>query len=598
VTEHLSTEHGSKMKKPTDRIKRTKSGVFLVSANGRKRIAAPIRFKAIGHRVANNKKISMAEISFVTRKFARTSEYFDMSATQPRNRNRIIDALADADYRWPTESKLPERLIQDVLANEPEQSFTMVGAPGWYEDAILTTRRQYGKGSRFVLDPNAGANVARMTLGQGSLEGWQATVARTARKSSRLRLMVGAAFAALLLRRLNVDSFALNLFGTTSTGKTSALYAAGSVAGLIGENGLPGWADSVPGLEQLAVGHRDGILPLDDTADEGGSSMPIQKKAKLFAFMFARNRGRNLDKSYEKKTNLSVKEFRVIAVSTSEFALKTIAESAAITRIGGEEVRFIDVPAIEPGGAGIFDDLQLSADEDPTEVGQRLVNDLRRHAVENQGFAMDRFMRRVAKNPDAAVKRAKSHMEQFEAKVSSTLATRPDRRIAANFAVIYAGAALAIEYGILPWKKRETRTAIEKCMAGAFATLRNSSTALSNATTAPSIESVARKLSGDLERLTLISVRKSESCSKEEAIRRERADGFRIGKEILIKPKSWRPSDAARKLLIEYQILQTQRNDVATIDRKVMGVPGKRRYYVIDGDKVAEAIAAVTDHSL
>lgn len=581
------------MKKSDDRIKRTKSGVFLVSGNGRRRIAAPIRFKAIGHRVSGNKKIAMAEIAFVTRKSAKVSEFFDMSATTPRNRNRVIDALADADYRWPTESKMPERLIEDVLANEPDRSFTMVGAPGWYEDAILTSRRQYGKGSRFVLDPNAGANVAKLTLGKGSLEGWQATVAQTARKSSRLRLMVGAAFAALLLRRLNMDSFALNLFGTTSTGKTSALYAAGSVAGLFGDNGLPGWADSVPGLEQLAVGHRDGILPLDDTADEGGSTLPTQKKAKLFAFMFARNRGRNLDKSYEKKTNLSVKEFRVIAISTSEFALKAIAESAATSRIGGEEVRFIDVPAVEPGAAGIFDCLQLAADENPTEVGQRLVNELRRHAVENQGFAMDRFMRRIAKDPDAAVKRARSHMAQFEEKASALLTTGPDRRIAANFAVIYAGAALAIEYGILPWKKRETRAAIEKCMVGALATIRNSPTVVSNPVTIPNIEGVVRELDADLQRLTLVSLSKGERCSKEEAMRRESADGFRVDGDILIKPRSWRPSDAAKELLVEHQILRTQRSDASTIDRKVMGVPGKRRYYVIDQEKLEAALAAI-----
>lgn len=582
------------MKKSDERIKRTKSGVFLVSANGKRRIAAPIRFKAIGHRLSGNKKIAMAEIAFVTRKSAKASEFFDMSATTPRNRNRIIDALADADYRWPTESKLPERLIEDVLASEPDRTFTMVGAPGWYEDAILTSRRQYGKGSRFVLDPDAGANVARMTLGKGSLEGWQATVAQTARKSSRLRLLIGAAFAALLLRRLNMDSFALNLFGTTSTGKTSALYAAGSVVGLFGDNGLPGWADSVPGLEQLAVGHRDGILPLDDTADEGGSALPTQKKAKLLAFMFARNRGRNLDKSYEKKTNLSVKEFRVIALSTSEFALKAIAESAATSRIGGEEVRFIDVPAIEPGGAGIFDYLRLAANEDPTEVGQRLVNDLRRHAVENQGFAMDRFMRRVSKDPDVAIKRARSHIAQFKAKVSSKLATRPDRRIATNFAVIYAGAALAIEYGILPWKKRETRAAIEKCMVGALATIRNSPTDNSNPVTIPNIAGVVRELDADLKRLALVSLNKGERCSREEAMRRESADGFRVDGDILVKPQSWKPSDTAKALLVEHQILRTQRSDASTIDRKVMGVPGKRRYYVIDQEKLEEALATFT----
>jgi hypothetical protein len=446
-----------------------------------------------------------------------------------------------------------------------------------------------------VLDPDAGAQVARLTLGPGSLEDWQNTVAKIVKKSSRLRLMISAAFAAPLLRPLGMDSFALNLFGATSTGKTGGLYAAGSVAGLIGENGLPGWSDSVPGLEQLAVGHRDGVLPLDDAGDEGGGPLPIHKKARLLAFMFGRNRRRNLDKSYEKKSKLTTKEFKVIALSTSEVALKAIAENAANPRLAGEEVRFTDVPAIEPGSIDIFDHLSLSAGDNPTKIGQRLVNELRREAINNQGFAIDAFLKCLARDPAAAIKKAKEHMAQFETKIPSTLTTGADRRIAANFAVIYAGAALAIEFGVLPWKKKPTLTAIAKCMAAAFATIRNPSSPLSSTIAAPTIRTVATALKDHLDGLTLVTVKKGKSCSDEEAIQRQKADGFRIGLEILIKPQSWKPTDAVRELLIEHQVLQTQRNDAATIDRKVMGVPGKLRYYVIDEDKLAAVVAAAVD---
>jgi hypothetical protein len=584
------------MKKSIDQIKLTDAGVFHVTASGKKQIAAPIRFKAIGHRTAHDKKIAIAEITFVSRKGERTSEYFDMSATLPRNRYKIIDALADAGYRWPTQRTLPNRIIEHVLDDEPDQSFTMVGAPGWYGDIMLTSRRQYGKGNRFVLDPKSGAHVARLTLGPGSLEDWQSTVAKIAKDSSRLRLMIGAGFAAPLLRPLGLDSFALNLFGTTSTGKTSGgLYAAGSVAGLIGENGLPGWSDSITALEQLAVGHRDGVLPLDDTGDEGGGPLPIHKKAKYLAFMFGRNRGRNLDKSYEKKTKLTTKEFRVIALSTSEVALKAIAESAADPRLGGEEVRFIDVPAMEPGGLDIFDGLQLSAGDDRTKIGQRLVNELRREAIRNQGFAMDAFQKRLAPDLAAAVEKAKAHMEHFESHVSTPLVTGADRRIATNFAVIYAGTALAIEYDILPWKKKPTLAAIAKCMAAAFATIRNPSPPPSQKVEARSIGTVAAALKDDLDRLTLILVKKGKPCSDEEAIRRQKADGFRIGRKIFVKPRSWKSTDADKQLLITHKILETQRSDVATIDRKIIGVPGKHRYYVINDEKLCEILDAAKD---
>jgi hypothetical protein len=61
--------------------------------------------------------------------------------------------------------------------------------------------------------------------------------------------------------------------------------------------------------------------------------------------------------------------------------------------------------------------------------------------------------------------------------------------------------------------------------------------------------------------------------------------------------QSWKPTDAAKGLLIEHQILQTQRRDVATVDRKIMGVRGKRRYYVIDGERLAAVVAADSDQS-
>jgi hypothetical protein len=94
-----------------------------------------------------------------------------------------------------------------------------------------------------------------------------------------------------------------------------------------------------------------------------------------------------------------------------------------------------------------------------------------------------------------------------------------------------------------------------------------------------------------------MSVKKGKPCSDEEAARRQKADGFRIGRKIFVRRDAWKPSDAAKTLLIEHQILQTQRNDAATIDRKVIGVPGKRRYYIFDQEKLAAVFTAGADHS-
>jgi uncharacterized protein (DUF927 family) len=48
---------------------------------------------------------------------------------------------------------------------------------------------------------------------------------------------------------LGMQSFGINWFGDTSDGKTLCLFAAASVAGLVGHDGLPCRADSESGIE-------------------------------------------------------------------------------------------------------------------------------------------------------------------------------------------------------------------------------------------------------------------------------------------------------------------------------------------------------------
>jgi Domain of unknown function (DUF927) len=580
------------MKKPA-RIKLTKAGVFLVTSSGEQRIAAPIRFHAIGERLDGSKVV---EIRFADCDGKKLSEQFNMSAISSRNLRIVADGLGDKGYLWPTDDISSVEILKTVVADVPSRRFVLVGAPGWYGDAIVTPLRRYGGKKRIVIDPASGAHLAIYTKGPGSLENWQETVGKLARKCTGLRLSIAASLAAPLLRPLGMDSFALNLFAPSSAGKSSLLCGAASVPGLINKDvGLPRWSETDAAIEQLAIGHRDGLYPLDESGDQDGRVEP-HEKAKKLAFLFSRNRARTLDKTYQKKINLTVRDFRLVVLSTSEFALKAIAGVAGHTRDKGEEVRFTDVPVVEPGSSlGVFDRVKVPRGRDPGEFGRMLADKLRLDAEVNQGFVMDAFLKTFMRDAEAAVTKIKQHMNDFTAKISLRLGSGPDQRICANFSLMYAAAALGIDYGILPWKKKTTRAAIEKCMVGAFATLRNSYPPTSHKVEAQSVGSVAAALKDNLNRLTLIPVKKGQPCSDEEAAQRQKADGFRIGQKIFIKPQSWKPTDGAKEILVEHQVLQTQRNDAATIDRKVMGVPGKPRYYVIDEEKLADVIAAVSD---
>ena len=75
----------------------------------------------------------------------------------------------------------------------------------------------------------------------------------------------------------------------------------------------------------------------------------------MLAFVIARNRPRKLSKKYEQEHGLGKRDYRILVQSSSERALRDIARDAGDPRLGGEEVRFMDVPASEPGSQGIFD---------------------------------------------------------------------------------------------------------------------------------------------------------------------------------------------------------------------------------------------------
>ena len=151
--------------------------------------------------------------------------------------------------------------------------------------------------------------------------------------------------------------------------------------------------------------------------------------------------------------------------------------------------------------------------------------------------------------------------------------------------MMYAAAALAIDYEILPWKKGPTFRAIEKCMRLALATMAIG--AEEPAATAPAVDAhqISKALKERLATAELVVVKPRQKMTKEQKSARQKADGFKINGEIYVKPdrfKRWVPTQPERNLLKEQKIILAGREDTATVERKIGGIEGKPRYYVID----------------
>jgi putative DNA primase/helicase len=334
------------------KIRLTKHSVF----QNDKIVASPIRLFARGQRQTDGGYI--AQLRFREMNGADKSLYVEWALLLPEKKRDLKSILATAGYDWPRDKKLSDAIWAALVDSKPKRRFVFASAPGWYREGFALPGKFFCSDKNtdpVEIDHNSVEHVGAFTAGDGNLRDWQQHVAKSARKSSPLCLSISAALAAPLLRRLNMDSFAINWFGSTSEGKTLALKVAASVAGLFGPGGdLPSWADSMPGFEGQAMGHRDCILPLDETAD-GEKEMSLDKRARAMAFGIARNRPRRLASTHERAHGLKGREYRVIVLSSSERALTEIAIKAGSPRLGGEEVRLIDVPASELGSQGVFD---------------------------------------------------------------------------------------------------------------------------------------------------------------------------------------------------------------------------------------------------
>ena len=173
-------------------------------------------------------------------------------------------------------------------------------------------------------------------------------VARYCRLSSRLRLAVGVAFAANIFHRLSIETFGFHFVGTTSSGKTLCLRVAGSVPGFNSEAGVTTWDGTPTGLEQLALGRRHNVLPLDETGVIDGDERKTANFLRLSAYRLAKSRQRHRAGGYARKYTVD-SELRNIVLSTGEDVLQVGR------RLSGQDVRFIQIPACVSDHDDIFD---------------------------------------------------------------------------------------------------------------------------------------------------------------------------------------------------------------------------------------------------
>ena len=151
------------------------------------------------------------------------SEYLELSYLLPQKKYQLQERLADLGYAWPLNNNVADAIWYALANTQPKKEFIWVDAPGWYRDSFALPGRFFSpdvSATPVLIDPRSKAHVGAFISGEGSLRGWKKSVGKLARKSTPLRVSIAATLAAPLLRKLGMDSFAINWFGLTTEGKS------------------------------------------------------------------------------------------------------------------------------------------------------------------------------------------------------------------------------------------------------------------------------------------------------------------------------------------------------------------------------------------
>jgi Domain of unknown function (DUF927) len=469
----------------------------------------------------------------------------------------FVTLLAGRGYLWPPTRPLQHKIIGELSIVKPTRRIRVTPVPGCHGDSYVLPGESYTpKGpdrQHFQLCHNPTVRLGEFRR-SGTLKGWKEHIAKACIHSTRARLAVAAVFAAPNLRSLNLNSFGFNFSGMTSGGKTLCVRSGASAAGLNSSEGPTTWDGSAAGFEQRALGHRDSIVLFDDM-----SHLPQPELAKLVTFRLASNRPKTKAGQYVSANNVVELDWRVISLSTSEDPIWQQMIKPGRGRVRGEEVRTINVRACVSDKGDIFDG--PNADE---RVGSTLEERLdfverqEKLALDYQGVAFRAYLAKRFTDPRAE-ETLKKYMDQF-----SEMASLPEQfrwlgRMRRLFAVVYAGAAQAIDYGVLPWSKKATLKAILACMTDAMdqLTANLSGFRLTAAERMESDDTLVAEFKRRVEDAKFVRIERNSRKSQSKTRRLKKADGFiqstRPGRvRYLLRSKTleiWFPNVTARKHL-------------------------------------------------
>lgn len=298
----------------------------------------------------------------------------------------------------------------------------------------------------------------------GSLDEWKEKVAASALHSTRIMMGLCTGLSGYVLKIVEfIENGGSNLFGESSIGKTTVLKIMISISGP--RCNLQSWNQTDTGIEELAYGHNDGFIAFDELKTLDQDNKEAAKRLSSIVYRLCSGIEKKRSENYKRDQN----RWRISIMSTGEDSLAKLAEKGGSSRMKGEEVRVIDIPADAGKGMGIFESLPEGFTDSSTYV-QHLDEQSQLFYGTPQAAFLERLVADLnAENLETPVKDQLIKWMRLFRKKCGVPKSRIEVRFANRFALAYAAGCLAVEYGVLPFTREDVFNGIAACYKAALA---------------------------------------------------------------------------------------------------------------------------------
>jgi hypothetical protein len=388
--------------------------------------------------------------------------------TEVRSRLRKFNAALSPNYAQSI------REVKAAIRARPSHFFSYAACTGWLADdsAFVTSCGAIDSKIRLrkILPPRR-LNVAqrRGAKPEGSLEGWKQEVAVPCGYSDLGITMLSAAFAALLLKLTNRQSFGLHIHGGSKVGKSTNVLAASTVAGVGREEDLSNWAATSAAVGEFCRQYCDTFMPINEVGLV--KKRDAYGKIQTTIYQIAEGRERDPHSKSGFATTDGSAYHRTVFGSTAEHSFDYYAKLAGEARDEGELARCIEIQAVQNGRATVIDRFPESVPPERREAWARLtLKRVRNGCKRHHAVALAPFVEYRMSDPQRVKRRVEACIGQFMEGVDTRRMTPAREHAAENCALIYAGGCAVVDAGILPYLKKDVMRAITRCCREALQT--------------------------------------------------------------------------------------------------------------------------------